>query len=235
MQDPERVQQSVERIERLARTASSLVEDIVDLGRADAGILELLLRTEPASKVVADAVEAAGPQAAIRRVTIAADVAQVADAAVSCDARRVQQIEPASEVPVGIGDRTPLGIGAPRRIPVRELERFDVLATPPLRGLEGPQRIAAARLAKRRDHVPTDPTVAVDERMNGEEPLQEDRAPAHDHVAWRAGELRGRGPPMQVSQIGLDAIGRDPLTLMPPLTAEVALLSLTPETTGNVR
>lgn len=91
-EDPARVQQSVERIERLARTASSLVADIVDLGRADAGILELLLRTEPASKVVTDAVEAAAPQGALHRVTIVGDVAEVADAAVSCDARRVQQI-----------------------------------------------------------------------------------------------------------------------------------------------
>ncbi|MGZ3419915.1 MAG: sensor histidine kinase [Polyangiales bacterium] len=81
--------QEAERIKRLAMTASALVSDIVDLGWADAGILELDLRPESAAKLLAQALESAGPQADSRGISLEMRAGQDA---VLCDAHRVQQI-----------------------------------------------------------------------------------------------------------------------------------------------
>lgn len=78
------------RIVRLAMSAATLVSDIVDLGRADAGLLELDLRAEPADKLVAEAVETAVPQAEARQLTLQQSV--TSRASVLCDAHRVQQV-----------------------------------------------------------------------------------------------------------------------------------------------
>jgi signal transduction histidine kinase len=78
------------RIKRLAMAASGLVADIVDLGRAEAGLLELDLRAEPADKLVADAIETALPQAEARHLELKPVL--VSGAPVLCDAHRVQQI-----------------------------------------------------------------------------------------------------------------------------------------------
>jgi signal transduction histidine kinase len=88
--DPVHSQEEAARIKRLAMAASGLVADIVDLGRADAGILELDLRAEPADKLVAEAIETALPQAEARHLKLEPEL--VSGAPVLCDAHRVQQI-----------------------------------------------------------------------------------------------------------------------------------------------
>jgi signal transduction histidine kinase len=89
--DPEHSREEAARIQRLAMAASTLVADIVDLGRADAGLLELDLRPELPDRLVADAIETARPQADARRLTLEPAVSTDGQT-VLCDAHRVQQI-----------------------------------------------------------------------------------------------------------------------------------------------
>lgn len=83
------VQVETDRIKRLAHSAASLVSDIVDLGRAEAGLLDLELKPVPASELVDDAVDALAHQATACGVGIEVRADREL---VLCDAHRVRQI-----------------------------------------------------------------------------------------------------------------------------------------------
>jgi signal transduction histidine kinase len=87
--DPRLVQVESDRIKRLSHAAAALVGDVVDLGRAEAGLLDLELNAVSAAQLVADAVDASAHQARASGVEIEVRADREL---VLCDARRVRQI-----------------------------------------------------------------------------------------------------------------------------------------------
>lgn len=91
LNEPE-TQASLAQILRAGRHLLSLLDDLLDLARIDAGRMELYIETLDASEIVSEAVDLARPLAAPRKVGISIDMSHIPDAAITVDRRRFLQV-----------------------------------------------------------------------------------------------------------------------------------------------
>ncbi|MBB3609772.1 PAS domain S-box protein [Rhizobium sp. BK602] len=89
--EPE-MQASLAQILRAGRHLLSLLDDLLDLARIDAGRMELYIETLDAGEVIGEAVDLARPLAASRNVGIAVEIGPVDGVAVTVDRRRFLQV-----------------------------------------------------------------------------------------------------------------------------------------------
>ncbi|GAJ95201.1 putative two-component hybrid sensor and regulator [Rhizobium rhizogenes NBRC 13257] len=91
LNEPE-TQASLAQILRAGRHLLSLLDDLLDLARIDAGRMELYIETLDAGEIVGEAVDLARPLAAPRKVGIVVEIDHAAGAAVTIDRRRFLQV-----------------------------------------------------------------------------------------------------------------------------------------------
>jgi PAS domain S-box-containing protein len=90
--DPERVQQHADAIERSVHRMRSLVHDLLDLARLDAGRFTLDRQPQAVAALASEAVALIQPLASGKTLALELDTSAAAGASVTCDRERVLQV-----------------------------------------------------------------------------------------------------------------------------------------------